>query len=266
MDKYFSYNDRQGYYTDEGDGETILFVHGFAEDGNLWRHFSQGFPGYRHIIPDLPGFGGSELAAEELTVELMADFVYALLARENVKKIHYVGHSMGGYAGLAFAEKHPDMLKSFTLFHSHPFADSAEKRENRLRSIAIIEKHGTGIYMRELYNNLFGEGFLRKNTDFVEEKIREAQQYPVKAVQAALKAMALRPDRSGVLKTIGAPVLFIIGKDDKAIPHDKSIGQTVLPPACEVEILEGTGHMGMYEKGEKCQEIVRNFIKSPLIV
>ncbi len=49
-------------------------------------------------------------------MELMADEVKKIVDHENLDKIHLLGHSMGGYTSLAFAEKFPQNLKTLTLF------------------------------------------------------------------------------------------------------------------------------------------------------
>ena len=49
-------------------------------------------------------------------MELMAEAVHAVLKSERLRKVVIIGHSMGGYVGLAFAEKYPDMMKGLSLF------------------------------------------------------------------------------------------------------------------------------------------------------
>jgi pimeloyl-ACP methyl ester carboxylesterase len=265
MDKYFDYGDVKAFYTDEGNGEAILFVHGFAEDGSVWEEFSKAFGAYRVIIPDMPGYRNSSLAGETTSVDDMAELVKAILDREKIEKVHFVGHSMGGYAAMAFAEKYPEMLKTVTMFHSQPYADDEEKKKNRHKSADLVRRNGTEVFVRELYNNLFADKFKSSHRNFVDQRIAKAQQYKPEAIIASLLAMADRPDRPQVLKNIKVPVLFIIGQEDKAIPHDKSLEQTHLPQVSEVHILPGVGHMGMFEEREAAQRIILEFLQRDLV-
>ena len=65
------------------------------------------------------------------TVEEMADAVQAILEHEGITRCIVLGHSMGGYAALVFAEKYPDLLAAMGLIHSHPYEDSFERKEIR---------------------------------------------------------------------------------------------------------------------------------------
>ena len=159
MDRFFTYDDIQCHYTDEGEGEAILFAHGFAEDGTVWETFQQSFAGYRRLVIDFPGVGKSGELNDNFTMEMLAGTLMALLLDAQVEKVHLVGHSMGGYAAMAFAEKHSDVLLSLTMFHSQPFADDEEKKAGRLKQARLVERHGTTHFIRELYYNLFSEGF-----------------------------------------------------------------------------------------------------------
>lgn len=261
MDKTFKFNDITGFYTDEGNGKTIVIIHGFAEDGSTWADFGKQLSSdYRVIIPDLPGYRQSELPKQTLTVEWMADFVHAILEKEKVTDPIIIGHSMGGYITLALAEKYPALPGKIGLFHSHAYADDEEKKKGRQKSIDFVNKNGTADFINELYNNLFGEKFRTENKATVDSLKAYAQKYAPATMTAGLSAMMQRPDRTHVLKQFKKPVLFILGKEDKAIPYDKSVEQCKFPAVSEVHIMEGVGHMGMIESPEKTLLFVRDFV------
>lgn len=260
MDKTFHFNDITGFYTDEGNGKPIIIVHGFAEDGSSWSDFGKKLSqDFRVIIPDLPGYRKSALPKQPLTVEWMADFVHAILEKEKIESPIIIGHSMGGYITLALTEKYPTLPGKIGLFHSHAYPDDEEKKKGRQKSIDFIGKNGSAGFINELYNNLFGESFKTHDKATVERLKTYAQEYTPQTLQAGLNAMLLRPDRTHVLRSFRKPVLFILGKEDKAIPYDKSVDQCRFPEISEVHILENVGHMGMLEVPEKTLEIVKEF-------
>lgn len=260
MDKRIDFRDTEGFYTDEGSGETIVFVHGFCEDGSVWNDFRKGLSGnFRVIIPDLPGYRNSSLTRQELTIEWMADFVKAILDKEKIETSVIIGHSMGGYITLALTEKHPDLPEKIGLFHSHCFADDEEKKKNRQKGIDFVSNNGSKDFVNELYGNLFGEKFLKGNKDTVDKLKARAQIFLPETVIQGLRAMMKRPDRAHVLNSFARPVLFILGKQDKAIPYTKSLEQCSYPKVSSVHILENAGHMGMIEDPEKTLEIVAEF-------
>jgi len=260
MNKTFSFRDITGFYTDEGKGTPILLIHGFCEDGSVWDAFKRNLSKqFRVIAPDLPGCRNSMMTKEILTIEWMAEFVKAILDHEKISKPIVIGHSMGGYITLALAEKHPALPDKIGLFHSHCFADDEEKKKSRQNGIDYIHKNGTAGFVHELYNNLFAEKFIAKNKTMVSRLRTRAQSYPPETLIANLQAMMQRPDRGHVLKSFKKPVLFILGKQDKAIPYIKSLEQCGFPEIAEVHLLENAGHMGMLESPEETIRIVKEF-------
>src|SRR5688500_8385113 len=125
-----------------GSGPVVVLVHGFGEDGNIWQQQVQRLQlNFTVIVPHLPGSGVSQLG-EDMSIEGMAAAVNAVLEAEEVKQCVMIGHSMGGYITLAFAEQFKRVLKGFGLFHSTAFVDSDEKKETRQKGIEFIGKHG----------------------------------------------------------------------------------------------------------------------------
>ena len=71
------------------------------------------------------------------------------------KKITIIGHSMGGYIALAFAEKYPDLLNGLGLFHSTAYADDEVKKETRRKGIEFIKNNGVELFLKSTTPNLF---------------------------------------------------------------------------------------------------------------
>ncbi|HMM10468.1 MAG TPA: alpha/beta fold hydrolase, partial [Bacteroidales bacterium] len=103
-EQHFVHRGRRLYYRDIGEGPCILLLHGFPFDGRIWFPFAERLStSFRLIIPDLAGFGSSDVPAEQLSMELMAGDVAALVSYLNIDRHVVVGHSMGGYVALAMA-------------------------------------------------------------------------------------------------------------------------------------------------------------------
>lgn len=259
--KHITYQDKKIAYNSEGKGTPVVFVHGFGADSTVWHDFKSEIAkgGYQVITPDLPGFGESELI-ENASIETMAEVVHELLVQLNLDKIVFIGHSMGGYIGLAFAEKYGEMLLGLGMFHSHPYADTEEKKEGRLRSINVVQEKGTALFVKQLIPGFFAPKFVKSSSFQVDKLVHRASNYSSEAIINALQAMRQRPDRSEVLKNFKQPVLFIIGKEDTAVPQDASMNQTTLPDTSSIVILEEVGHMGMLEARKKTQQAILEFL------
>ena len=149
-----------------------MLLHGFMENSSIWADM-EGFlsKDFRLIKVDLPGHGLSEVKSSPQTMEMMADEVKATLDSLNLREVHLLGHSMGGYVSLAFAEKYPEMLRSLTLFFSTALEDDEEKKKIRTRSIEIIDK-----YFSMFVNNSIPNLFNPNEKDRLETKINLARE------------------------------------------------------------------------------------------
>src|SRR5689334_5958717 len=117
-------NGQPVYYQVQGNGQPVVLLHGFSEDGSVWdNQFAALKDKYQLIIPDLPGSGKSPLNDAEWSMEYFADCIRLILDQEKLETVSMIGHSMGGYITLAFADAWPNRLQSFGLFHSTAFAD-----------------------------------------------------------------------------------------------------------------------------------------------
>ena len=240
----------------KGNGkETLVLLHGFMENLSIWSdmepHLSENFS---LLKIDLPGHGQSEIIAEIQTMELMAEEVKKVLDNENISKIHLLGHSMGGYVSLAFAEKYPESLKSLTLFFSSYLADDAEKKEQRIKSYRIINDAFVH-YARVGIPNLFNPN----ERDILEGKIETALKVALSTnnlgALASVKGMVERTGKKGILENLDAKILVLAGKHDNAVKTEAVIKN--LPDRTNIKsyILD-CGHNGHWEKPGICAEII----------
>lgn len=240
----------------KGDGkETLVLLHGFMENLSIWSdlepHLSENFS---LVKIDLPGHGRSEIIAEVQTMELMAEEVKKVLDDQNLNKVHLLGHSMGGYVSLAFAEKYPDSLKSLTLFFSTYFPDDAEKKEQRIKSYRII-KDAFAHYARAGIPNLFNPN----ERDILEGKIETALEVALSTdnlgALASVKGMVERRDKKHILENLDAKILVLAGKHDNAVKTEVMIKN--LPDRTNIKsyILD-CGHNGHWEKPAICAAII----------
>jgi pimeloyl-ACP methyl ester carboxylesterase len=248
-------------YNIEGKGFPVVLLHGFCADSRLWEDFKQDLleEHYRVVTIDLPGFGSSDVVPE-VSIAVYAEAVLAVLEEKKLSEVIVIGHSMGGYTALALAALAPERLKGIGLFHSHPYADSEEKKEARYNQIAFINRQGHQLYVKQLVPKLFPPTYAQTNAFDLDKIIHRAARYAAEGIIEGLKSMASRPDYSEVLRTFSKPVLFIVGEDDEAVPKEASEQQLALPARASIHVLEKTGHMGMIEKRRKTQLMVRQFV------
>ena len=255
-----NFKGRKINYLTKGKGSPMILLHGFCEDSSVWDNFISEFKSNKIIRIDLIGFGSSE-PVETPSVEWAADSVKAVLDHLDIRQCTLIGHSMGGYVCLAFAKKYESYLNGLGIFHSHPYADSEEKKKSRAKSIDFIKRNSHFHYVKQLFPNLFPPAFLSSNRFLVNKMIHQASSFSTEGIIGGLQMMMNRPDQSEVLKNIKCPVLFIVGLEDQVVPLEKCLEQTALPDVSDIQILEGVGHMGMFEATRATQKIIHNFIE-----
>ena len=247
------------FYRVIGEGAAVVLLHGIPADGDLWCNQFNELAGFKFIIPDLPGSGSSEMI-EDMSLEGMAEVIKILLDAEKISSASLIGHSMGGYISLAFAEKYPGYLHGLGLFHSTAYPDTEEKKATRRKAIELIKEKGAYQFLKTSTPNLFSAISKEKIANKIEELIEKTNNFSSQALVSYYEAMMRRPDRTTILKNLKIPMLFIAGKYDNAIPLNDSLKLCHLPELSYFHILAQSGHMGMIEETEKSKAILNNYL------
>ncbi|WBO84625.1 alpha/beta fold hydrolase [Hymenobacter yonginensis] len=239
---------------------TILFLHGFGESREVWTEFTREFPDdHRLLTLNLPGHGTNVHDIRDYSMEAQARYVAEQLRQKSVDRALLVCHSMGGYVALAFAERYPEMVAGLVLFHSTALPDTDEKKANRDKNMDFVRRHGVEKFMESFIRPLFAPANrerLLEQREFLEDIGRAT---PEATVLGALEAMKNRPDRTQVLRDARFPVLFIVGKEDVAVPTDSMLPQLALPAQSHALLLSDVGHLGFFEEPDLTRRAVLDF-------
>jgi len=123
------------HFSDQGSGSAVVLLHGFLEGSWMWDEVVQALRlRYRLICVDLPGHGQSDCIGYVHSMDEMAEAVMAVIQSLKLRRVQLVGHSMGGYVALAFAERWPDHVKNLVLYQSTARADSPWKKRTAIES------------------------------------------------------------------------------------------------------------------------------------
>lgn len=246
------------HHTDTGSGYPVVLIHGFCESLQIWNQIIPELSkSYRVVAIDLPGFGGSDLVIDKVTIENIADAVNAFLMEKGINECAMIGHSLGGYVALAYVEAYTSKLSALGLFHSTAYSDTDEKKINRNKTMAFIRKRGLDLYISSFVPSLF-----RSNDHpAITTVLNIALTTPVETVLKYTEAMRDRKDRTTILQTTKLPVLIIAGEYDNAVTLAKSVELSGMPSRCYFHVLE-VGHMGMFEAPAQCCEILNMFLQN----
>jgi 3-oxoadipate enol-lactonase len=229
-------------YIRSGKGKPLVLIHGYPLDHTIWNKvvplLEQKFD---LIIPDLQGFGESDIGKIEPSMIDYARDIERLLNHLKIKKAFLGGHSMGGYVMLAFTKEFPQRVSGLAMISTQSVADSQERKKARRANAEQVEKMGIGVVLDSMVPKL-------SKDPLVQEYVRQVitRQKP-KGIINALIAMANRPDSTELLKSLKIPVVIVHGNGDELIPIDRAREMKTDLPTASYSELVGVGHMPMIE-------------------
>lgn len=257
--KYIYFKNTKISYKTEGKGKTnVVLLHGFLESLDIWKAYSKELAKLHTVISiDLLGHGNSACLAYVHTMEEMAEAVNEVLRFLDIRKAIFVGHSLGGYVSLAFAELYPNKIKGLCMFNSTAAADAEGKKLDRLRAIELV-KSNHELFVKMSIPNLFSNP--KKYMKAIERTLKFALKTPRQGIIAALNGMMQRQNREVILKFSFYPVFYVIGKFDTVVPFEIAIQQCALAKNHSYYLSETGSHMCFYEDAEALVQLM-NFIK-----
>lgn len=252
-------NGVQYHYIDAGEGQPLLFVHGFPLSSAAWKKQIKPFQSsYRVIAPDLRGFGDSEASSGAVPMTQYAEDLYVLLNELNAGPTVVVAHSMGGYVALAFARKFPEMVRGLVLVNTKAGADTPEAAAGRRKSAEQVNADGP----KSVVDGMLAKFFSPSNKDsaLVNEVLDIMGAAKAPGVAGALLGMAERPDSTGFLPQIAAPTLVIAGDDDQVIPPAESKQLADGIRGAKLQTVPQAGHLVAMEKADEFNRILKDWL------
>jgi len=260
MQKVLSFKNVQVSYSDFGKGPVVVLLHGFLENSTMWSSIIPTLSKTNRVIAiDLLGHGKTGCLGYVHSMELMAKAVEAVLKSLRLRRVLMIGHSMGGYVALAFAEKHPQKLKGLCLLNSTAQEDSKERKELRIRANKMVQNNFANM-IKISVANLFRIENLELYKNEVEAVKIEALKTPLQGYVACQEGMRIRPNREAILRTKAFKTFYIIGKDDPVLEAE-SIVKEAKKANAEHFILDG-GHMSHIENKDDVMIALKKIVKS----
>jgi pimeloyl-ACP methyl ester carboxylesterase len=255
-------------YICKGKGETLIFIHSYLWDKNMWEPQIEFLKEhYQCISIDLPGHGQSDILddKEEITLKDLAREITKFIDELKIEKYTYIGLSVGGMLAPYMYEYHKEKIKKIVIMDSYVGAEPEENKkiyfsmlnmidtikkvpENMAEKIAemffspIISKKRTELY-EILYNNILSIPFERINT-----------------IVKIGKTIFDRKDTMETLKSIDIPVVFITGEYDIPRPFEETKKMANYVKNSKVFLVENAGHISNLENSDRVNKIFKEIL------
>jgi abhydrolase domain-containing protein 6 len=255
--------DHRIVYSEGGQGEPVVLLHGFGASADSWNRFAKQLTRrYQVIAPDQPGWGAStRIESASYGYPAQVERLHQFLSALGLKRVHLVGHSMGGFIASAYAARYPD----------------------EVITLGLIAPHGmTEPEPSELFRDVAkGDNWLvattRPEFDRLLNKVFAKRPYAPKAVLNYLADHAIRnsaqsakifaemqtnnPPLADRLANVTAPTWIVWGDQDRVLHVSSADLFRLGIRNSEVMIIPGSGHMPLVENAGACSKAWLAFVE-----
>ncbi len=238
----------------------VCFTHSLNSDGGMWAE--QLVPllgaGYRVLRLDMRGHGGSAPVDGDYTMDALSADVKRSLDVLGIKKVHFIGLSIGGMIGQGFALAYPNALASLTLCDTQPSTPpgSAGTWEERK---AVVRKSGLAALADSTMTRWFTDEFKQVNPARWRE-IRDTISGTTPQGSAGCMSAIQNFDYLERLPTLKIPTLVICGDLDEGTPPDRNKLIASKIPGGKYEGIAQAKHMPNVERPEQFNRIMMSFL------
>ncbi len=241
----------------------VLFLHAFPLNSKMFCDQFKALEkeGIPYIAVDYPGFGTERNFVSDYTIETLTDIILGKIKDLGVKKVIPVGDSMGGYIMFDIWRRYSEIVDGFVFVSTRAEADTEEAKKSRYATIEKIGKEGKD-FLIDFMLDAQTSPATKKNSKKMEKLRCIMNEATEEGIIKALKALADRPDNTGVLPSINVPTLVVAGKDDeKVTPPDivKNIADGI--KVSEFVVLPESAHLPPFENPEDFNRALIGFIK-----
>ena len=259
MQKSITFKNANISFSDVGKGTAVVLIHGFLENATMWDKIAPELSKRNRVITiDLLGHGKSDCLGYVHAMELFAETLEVVFKHLRIRKCILIGHSLGGYVALAFAEKHPQKVKGLCLLNSTSNEDDKERKTLRARANKMVQTNFANM-VRLSFVNLFGS----KNRELYQNEINlalsEALRTPIQGYIAANDGMRIRTNRNHVLTDNDFKKLIIIGEKDPVLDFETSLKEA--KKTNSEFVVFSNGHMSHIENTKELIEVLKIFLR-----
>lgn len=260
-------------YHEAGTGEPLVMLHGSGPGVSAWSNFQDNLSffanDFRVIMPDLPGFGGSDLPPlDEVYTVVAAKWIARFMDHLGIESARFVGNSMGGAVAAELAALHPHRVKRMALMGSGGMSVGifqAEPSEGFLRLFEFLEDPTRDRMIGWIKTMVFDKNLI--TDQLVDQRMQNALADGVLDRTRAIFGSMFNPKNQATYtplwtkaSSINTDTLLLWGRDDRMLPYDQAHFATRWLPEVELHTFAHCGHWIQVERKSDFERVVREFL------
>lgn len=263
MEQRLEFSEYSLFIKEEGTGSPILMLHSYWGNHHLFDNLANSLKVKHHVIRiDMPGHGKSGAPPEDYHFDSFANILHQVVVKLNIhQKIIVIGHSMGGYAALAFATKYPELIEKLVLMHSPVQQADEPSIKLRNREAMLIEKGKKELLLQATIPSNFAPGNSDRFPNAVLELYQSASQVNEIGALRSIKAMNTRSSYLQFLQRSPFHILIIVGEHDKVYDAAGQLKDALTMPKAKILRLTESGHLGFLEEEDNVLDGLNEFLK-----
>lgn len=245
------------------DAPVVLFSHSLASDSGMWAEQMPPLltAGFRILRVDMRGHGGSDPASGDTTMSALAGDLARLLDDLDIARVHYIGLSIGGMIGQAFALEHRDRLLSAFWCDTLPAGPKGGEAAWAERVRVVTAAKSVAPLADQTMERWFSAGFRpRRPTRWKE--IRDTVAATTAEGYLGCTAAILGFDFASRLPSLRLPVLVVCGAEDPGTPPAENRRLAGLVPGARYEEIAGARHFVNVEKEWAFNRIMMEWLEA----
>jgi pimeloyl-ACP methyl ester carboxylesterase len=234
----------------------LLLLHAWPVDARMWDPQREAVRNVPVVAPNFPGFGGTDLPGEVMTMRSASDRALADLDAAGVDRAVVCGLSLGGYVAFEIWRNARDRVAGLVLANTRALADAPDGADGRRALAARLRSEGN--VLADAPPPLLSEDASEDLWTRVKGWIADQ---PAEAIAAAALGMAERPDSTPDLATIDVPTLVITSTGDTLIAPAITAEMAGQIPGARLQTIEGAGHLSNVEGSDAFAEALAEHLE-----
>ncbi|HET7712918.1 MAG TPA: alpha/beta hydrolase [Thermoanaerobaculia bacterium] len=241
-------------FAESGRGPVVLWVHGFPLTSDVFEP-QMSIGGFRHIAPDLPGFGQTPATSDALTMADYSRKIVQLMDQLSIDRCAVAGLSMGGYIAMQMLRDVPARISALLLLDTRETADSDEAKAGREKQAAEAKARGIESIIESMLPKMV------RDVSYAPAVREIMSRSSTDGVVAALHAMARRPDSADTLRAVSVPTFIAVGEHDAITPLSDARRMQSLVEGSELAVIPNAAHLANFERSGDFNRSVTAFLR-----